>query len=80
MVNTNGGLKSNDLSLKVMEVINPTKWSSQEYCEALDGLVVDGELLELPYIIPSNGSVSDPIRLFSFYFPKGTRIGKEFVP
>lgn len=76
IVDSYGGIKSNDLSLRVMGIVNPAKWNSGDYTEALDGLVVDRELVEVNYIIP------DPklIRIGAIYFPKGTRIGKEFIP
>jgi hypothetical protein len=72
-VNNYPGITSAKLSLCVMGIINPCRWNSGDYTEALDGLVVDRELIEVNYILPN-------CALNSIYFPKGTRIGKEFIP
>lgn len=79
VINANHGLKAIDLSLKIMEWMNPTKFSSQEFAEALDSLILDDEIIELPYTTLETIKNVQHVRQSSIYFPKGTRICVAFL-
>ena len=79
MVNANHGLMRNDLSLKVMEFINPSKFNAQEYMDALDSLVLDGELIELPFTTQETINNRLGVRTNGAYFPRGTRFCVPFI-
>ena len=55
-----------------MGEINPTKWDSAQYNEALEKLIEEGEIVEICYILPHMD-----YRLKSIYFPKGTKVGSQ---
>ncbi len=79
MVNASHGLMRHDLSLKVMEYINPQKFNAQEYMDALDNLVIEGEIIELPFATNETINNRLGVRLNGAYFPKGTRFCVPFL-
>jgi hypothetical protein len=69
IVNSSQGIKGVDLSLKVMEEINPHKFSIEEYNKALDELTKTNQILEIEYILPQMD-----YRIKSFFLPSGTEL------
>jgi hypothetical protein len=70
IVNNHNGISAVPLALKTMESINPQKFSKERYDEMIQILLTEGEIIELEFEVPSQ-----PNRLKSIFFPKGTKIG-----
>lgn len=72
IVNSNQGLKGVDLSLKVMEIINPVRFDVDDYWRQLNILIQEGEIVQVGYLLPLLN-----YRIKSIYFPKGTVIEEK---
>jgi len=68
-INDSQGIKNVELSLKVLSIILPLEFNTDEFHEELSYLVEEGEILEIEYTLPSMD-----YRIKSFYLPKGTSI------
>jgi len=61
------GIKGVELSLAVMDIVNPAVFKFEEYWKELTELVKTGEVMELEFVLPQID-----YRTKSIYFPKGT--------
>jgi hypothetical protein len=69
-VNASTGIKSVDLALAVMDLVNPVKFNHEEYSNALSDAVERSEIVEMEFILPQID-----YRTKSIYFPRGTKFG-----
>ena len=70
-INHAEGIKGVDLAMRVMEKMNPHRFTSGQFYEELGKLVENGEVIRLEYVM--NERKQD---VKSFYLPKGS----EFNP
>jgi len=66
-IDNSTGIKGVELSLAVMDVVNPAIFKFEEYWNAITELVESGEVMELEFVLPQID-----YRTKSIYFPKGT--------
>lgn len=70
IVKARNAVKAVDLALAVIDVTSPKVFEVQDYHDAVDELVVNGEMTELEYLEPDNGYMIKRM----IYFTKGTVI------
>ena len=61
------GITHVDLTMKVMSIVNPLMFNSEEYLLTIDNLVYAKLLIKLDYSTLSNGFLD------AIYFPRDTR-------
>lgn len=72
VINNAQGIKNVELSLKVMDRINPVKFNFQLFLDELQKLVDDKEVIEIEYVLSNMN-----YRIKSFYLPKGTKCKQQ---
>ena len=65
-VNSHPGITGIDLSISVMNRINPINWSTSEYLKTLDECIVNKEIVAFMFEIPKITGLK------AVYFPIGT--------
>jgi hypothetical protein len=68
LVNAKNGIRSVELALDVMGMVNPTKFDTDEFHKTLEKLIISDEIVELVYISPD---MDYPYK--SIFFKKGTQ-------
>ena len=68
IVSSHNGIKSVELAMNIMSIINPLVFETEEFHNALSDLISSGEIIELEYIDPDID-----YRIKSIYFKKGTK-------
>lgn len=68
-INTAEGIKGVDLAMRVMEKMNPLRFTSGQFYEELGKLAENGEILRMEYVLNDR---KDIVR--SFYLPRGSEI------
>lgn len=68
-IDSHQGLKGVDLVIKVMHIVEPTKFTHDEFIAQLNYCVDKGLIVEIAYTLPILR-----YRCKNIYFPKGTKI------
>lgn len=55
--------------MKVVSLMHPSTFSTDDFLKTLDRMVAEGEILEIEYTLPGR-----PNQVKSIYMPKGTLI------
>jgi len=64
IIENHNGLKSSELSLGIMSLINPHRFENEDFLNALEGLIEDKIIVQFMYTNKSGTKL--------MYFPKGT--------